>query len=98
MHPEVIQKGPGFCPKCGMPLEPIAIAEEREDDQEYRQMRWRFWISLLFSIPVFFVAMGEMGSPTRLSAWLELFFSLQSSFGAHGPSLSAAGLLLCNDN
>jgi len=24
MHPEVRQKGPGFCPKCGMALEPEA--------------------------------------------------------------------------
>src|SRR5579863_8717721 len=24
MHPEVHQPGPGSCPKCGMPLEPIA--------------------------------------------------------------------------
>ncbi|MEK6301736.1 MAG: heavy metal translocating P-type ATPase [Acidobacteriota bacterium] len=26
MHPEVRQKGPGSCPKCGMALEPLAVA------------------------------------------------------------------------
>jgi P-type Cu+ transporter len=26
MHPEVRQKGPGACPKCGMALEPVAVA------------------------------------------------------------------------
>lgn len=26
MHPEVRQKGPGNCPKCGMTLEPISVA------------------------------------------------------------------------
>src|SRR6266508_1666287 len=29
MHPEIRQKGPGFCPKCGMALEPeVAAADE----------------------------------------------------------------------
>lgn len=23
MHPEILQKGPGSCPKCGMALEPV---------------------------------------------------------------------------
>jgi len=27
MHPEVRQKGPGPCPKCGMALEPLAISQ-----------------------------------------------------------------------
>src|SRR5258708_1707125 len=26
MHPEVHQQGPGSCPKCGMPLEPIVAS------------------------------------------------------------------------
>ena len=26
MHPEVRQKGPGACPKCGMALEPVSVA------------------------------------------------------------------------
>lgn len=25
MHPEVRQRGPGSCPKCGMTLEPLAV-------------------------------------------------------------------------
>src|SRR4051794_6486023 len=31
MHPEVRQKGPGACPKCGMALEPERITLEEED-------------------------------------------------------------------
>jgi hypothetical protein len=27
MHPEIRQKGPGTCPKCGMALEPVAASE-----------------------------------------------------------------------
>lgn len=26
MHPDVLQRGPGRCPKCGMTLEPVAAA------------------------------------------------------------------------
>ena len=26
MHPEIVQKGPGACPKCGMALEPVTVA------------------------------------------------------------------------
>ena len=25
MHPEIVQRGPGACPKCGMALEPMTI-------------------------------------------------------------------------
>ena len=28
MHPEVRQKGPGFCPICGMALEPLVVTAE----------------------------------------------------------------------
>jgi Cu+-exporting ATPase len=30
MHPEVRQRGPGACPKCGMALEPVAVAVPAE--------------------------------------------------------------------
>ncbi len=30
MHPEVRQKGPGNCPKCGMTLEPASVAAQAE--------------------------------------------------------------------
>src|SRR5579862_2770924 len=30
MHPEVRQKGPGSCPKCGMALEPVSVAAPKE--------------------------------------------------------------------
>src|SRR6266850_1398630 len=36
MHPEVVQIGPGSCPKCGMALVPVAGAEE--DNSELRDL------------------------------------------------------------
>jgi len=63
MHPEIIQKGPGSCPLCGMALEPVdgSIGE----NQELADMTRRFYISLCFSLPVFVLGMGSMlpGSP-----------------------------------
>src|SRR5687768_16134995 len=36
MHPEIVQIGPGSCPKCGMALVPMAGAAE--DDTELRDL------------------------------------------------------------
>lgn len=56
MHPEIITDKPGNCPKCGMALEPITIeADEKNDELDY--MSKRFLISLIFSLPVFIIAM-----------------------------------------
>ena len=55
MHPEIVQDGPGSCPKCGMALAPVAGAQE--DDSELRDMTRRFWVSVLLSVPLVVVAM-----------------------------------------
>ncbi len=51
MHPEIRQEGPGICPLCGMALEPI---DSQIDDSEYRNMLLRFWVALLFTLPIIF--------------------------------------------
>lgn len=56
MHPEIHQKYPGNCPKCGMALEPVTV-EADEGNAELDYMSKRFWISLFLSLPVFIVAM-----------------------------------------
>ena len=56
MHPEVVQVGPGSCPKCGMALVPVAGAQE--DDAELRDMTRRFWVSAVLSVPLVFIAMA----------------------------------------
>jgi Cu+-exporting ATPase len=82
MHPEVVQKGPGSCPVCGMDLEPKEVAAEEEESAELRTMRRRFWTSLVLTVPVVILAMGHMvGLPLeRLASrqtrnWLELAFA-----------------------
>jgi Cu+-exporting ATPase len=56
MHPEVRSPTPGSCPKCGMALVPAAAAQE--DDAELRDMTRRFWLGVVFSVPLLFVAMA----------------------------------------
>jgi Cu+-exporting ATPase len=65
MHPEIVQIGPGTCPKCGMALEPMDIVAEEQVDPEYESMRKRFWVAAAFSVPVLIVSMaGEnLGLP-----------------------------------
>jgi Cu+-exporting ATPase len=60
MHPEIEQIGPGTCPKCGMALEPKIVSLEDKPDPEYLDMKRRFWISALLTLPVFALAMLEM--------------------------------------
>jgi Cu+-exporting ATPase len=60
MHPEVVQIGPGTCPKCGMALEPMDVFAEVEADPEYDSMRRRLWVSAALSLPVLLLSMfGE---------------------------------------
>ncbi len=62
MHPEVEQDHPGSCPKCGMDLEPkkASMDDGSEEHQAYKKMLTKFWVSVAFTLPVFFIAMSEM--------------------------------------
>jgi Cu+-exporting ATPase len=84
MHPEIRQVGPGTCPICGMALEPEDVTADAGPNEEYLDMRRRFWIGLALTVPVFLLEMGghvagavtgvhlhEMISP-GLSAWIQL--------------------------
>ena len=65
MHPEIHQKHPGNCPKCGMALEPVTVeADEGNDELDY--MSKRFWISVVLSLPVFIIAMISDLAPVYL--------------------------------
>ncbi|MEJ7848233.1 MAG: heavy metal translocating P-type ATPase [Pyrinomonadaceae bacterium] len=77
MHPEIVQIRPGSCPKCGMALEPKVMTLDDAPDPEYIDMKRRFWISAVLTIPVFVLAMAEMLpnfneliSP-RISVWIQ---------------------------
>lgn len=61
MHPQIQQDHPGNCPICGMTLEPKTVTVEAEaNSSEYHDMSLRFWIGVIFSIPVLILAMGNM--------------------------------------
>ncbi|MEP2026180.1 heavy metal translocating P-type ATPase, partial [Reichenbachiella sp.] len=62
MHPEIEQDHPGSCPKCGMDLEPkeASVDDGSEERKAYKKMLTKFWISVAFTLPVFFIAMSEM--------------------------------------
>ena len=60
MHPEVVQDGPGSCPKCGMALEPMVVSlDAEEDDSEYRDMLRRFIVSAVLTLPLLVIAMRD---------------------------------------
>ena len=58
MHPEIVQLGPGSCPKCGMALVPMGGAAE--DDGELRDLTRRLWVSAALSVPLVLLAMAPM--------------------------------------
>ncbi|HYM18548.1 MAG TPA: heavy metal translocating P-type ATPase [Micropepsaceae bacterium] len=52
MHPQIRQAGPGFCPICGMALEPVIAGSETGPSPEYLDMRKRFLVGLGFALPL----------------------------------------------
>ena len=58
MHPQIRQVGPGFCPICGMALEPVDVTAETGPNPELVDMSRRFWVGLALAIPVFALEMG----------------------------------------
>jgi Cu+-exporting ATPase len=70
MDPQVKQPGPGTCPICGMALEADGLPAAEEDTTELDDMRLRFWLSLVFTAPLFLFAMGEMIPGLGLRTWM----------------------------
>jgi len=79
MHPEVVRDAPGDCPKCGMALEPRTVSAAEEESAELSDMRRRFWVSAVLTVPLFLIAMADflpgrplenLASPRALG-WLE---------------------------
>jgi Cu+-exporting ATPase len=81
MHPEIVQIGPGTCPKCGMALEPMDFVAggEEEADPEYGSMRKRLWVSTALSVPLLLLAMVGDFVGLRLEPstknWVELLLA-----------------------
>src|SRR5258706_7141031 len=81
MHPQVRRVGPGFCPICGMALEPELASAEAAPNPELADMRRRFWVGLVLTLPVLALEMGGhltnlhmLGDQTS-SNWLQFLFA-----------------------
>jgi Cu+-exporting ATPase len=87
MHPEILADGPGDCPKCGMPLEPLI--PHGGEDQEAAVIGKQTLVAALFGLPLFLIAMAPMVGlhplPERLSGWIELALSLPVLFWCGNP-------------
>lgn len=61
MHPEILQDHPGDCPKCGMALEPVMPSlDADQENHELKDMKRRFWLSTLLTLPLFAMSMSDM--------------------------------------
>ncbi len=56
MHPEIVRNAPGSCPICGMALESRTPAAD-EENAELRDMRRRFWIGAVLTVPLVLLVM-----------------------------------------
>jgi len=67
MHPEVVQDHPGSCPRCGMALEPKTVSlTEEEAKPEYEDMRKRFTVGAVLTLPLVIIAMRDVIPGGRL--------------------------------
>ncbi|HUJ38771.1 MAG TPA: heavy metal translocating P-type ATPase [Hyphomicrobium sp.] len=91
MHPEVRQVGPGFCPICGMALEPVEVTAEHGDHPELIDMQRRFWIGFALTVPVVALEMGGHLTGLRhllgqaLSNWIQLLLATPVVLWAGAP-------------
>ncbi len=81
MHSEVRQVGPGNCPICGMALEPEKVTLEEAPNLEWIDMSRRFKASLVFTVPLFVLAMVGM------TPWVQLVLATPVVFWCGWPLL-----------
>jgi P-type Cu+ transporter len=103
MHPEIVQRGPGSCPICGMALEPQVASLDDAPNPELVDMTRRFRIAAALGVPVFLTAMGDMVSGGGLMMrwgsainWMSLALSIPVVFWAGWPFFERAGASVVN--
>ena len=97
MHPEVVQQGPGACPKCGMALEPREVSLDEAPNPELADMTRRAWTGAAIGAPVFVAAMADMATGGRvmmsggaLVNWMSLVLATPVVFWAGWPFFERA--------
>src|SRR5207302_11301052 len=54
------QDQPGYCPICGMALEPVTVTGEPQgENSEAKEMTLRFWVATILTAPVSLLAMAH---------------------------------------
>jgi len=103
MDPEVLANEPGPCPICGMALEPRLITLDSGPNTELLEMRRRFWIALVLSLPVFAASMADMATGGRVAManrawlnWLGLLLATPVIFWAGWPFFERAWTSVIN--
>jgi hypothetical protein len=93
MHPEIEQAEPGSCPICGMALEPTTVSAEEEENPELVDMTRRFWVGVVFGLPLVIIAYRPSTSCCRPGSGLgsSLSWRARSSSGRAGLSSSGPG-------
>lgn len=89
MHPEIVQDEAGSCPICGMDLVPIQ-PDLSSEEKTYKKLSKKFWIAIVFTLPIFIIAMSEMIPNNPLYDlmgqkqwnWVQFFFSIPVVFYA----------------
>ncbi len=60
MHPEISQEEMGSCSICGMNLESNALGDgDAAETAEWKDLLRRFWVSVVFTLPLFLIAMSH---------------------------------------
>jgi Cu+-exporting ATPase len=77
MHPQIRRNEPGYCPICGMALEPVEPTIEEGVNPELIDMTRRFWVSAALSVPLAALTFGAEllgweALPMRSSIWIQL--------------------------
>lgn len=91
MHPQIRQDKPGNCPICGMALEPLVAVGEEKPNWELIDMTRRFWISLVFTLPVLVLEMGGHIPGLMIHQWIDPKIALWVQFGLATPAVLWGG-------
>jgi Cu+-exporting ATPase len=105
MDPEVREPRPGACPKCGMALEPERVTLDDSANPELADMSRRFWISLVFTVPLVAFAMLRHSPRTHdlfghalltWAPWIELLLAAPVVLWCGRPFLDRAAASIRN--
>ena len=102
MHPQIRQNQPGNCPICGMALEPLVATGDEKPNPELADMTRRFWVSLVFTLPVLVLEMSahipalmihQLMDPT-VALWVQFLLSTPAILWGGYPFFQRGALSL----